>query len=295
MGNDMDYLDYTSAMMNEMQDIIEDLGLKTKKTKQFDMLENFKNDVAFHKFIVDYNNFTLASLVGYEMGIDYVEAAANYSYLIALPSAEKQPSLIKSLFTKKEEINIDYRNIVFELHDYVIRKNSLGEFCEKWAKKVNYESSNESVKDKTDSFNLLSLNIERIIQQVSKDPLEHQVECLEVAINTHLGLYEQEKNEVSTNLFSTLKLIFKGCKNLDEAIHKMDSLKFIENNIDPSITTRDQRSFNTLLKLGIARGYLTYGELNDFGIQHITIKLVQSLNDLKIDYIEKPEPPSILF
>ena len=96
-------------------------------------------------------------------------------------------------------------------------------------------------------------------------------------------------------MFSTLKLIFKGCKNLDEAIHKMDSLKFIENTIDPSITTRDQRSFNTLLKLGIARGYLTYGELNDFGIQHITIKLVQSLNDLKIDYIEKPEPPSILF
>ena len=292
----MDYLEYTSAMMNEMQDIIEELGLNKKKMKasSIHMFENFKNDVAFQKFIVDYNNFTLASLVGYEMGIDYVEAAVNYSYLIALPSAEKQPSFIKSLLTKKEVINIDYKNIVFKLHDYVIKKNSFGEFCDKWAKKINNGNSTESVKEKLDTFNLLSLNIESIIKQVSKVPLEHQIECLEVAINTNLGLYEQEENEDSTNLFSTLKLIFTDCKNLDEAIHKMGSLKFIENTIDPSITTRDQRSFNTLLKLGIARGYLTYGELNDFGIQHINKKLIESFNTLNIDYIEKPEPPSIL-
>lgn len=278
-----------------MIEIIDELGLKIKKSMRFDAFEQFKRFAAFDIFIVSYENFVLATEVGYEMGIDHVETAVNYCYLIAFPSAEKQPSLIKSLFTKKEEINIDYRNIVLKLHDYIIKKNSLGEFCEKWAKKVNNENSNESVKENLDTFNLLSLNIERIIQQVSKDPLEHQVECLEVAINTHLGLYEQEENEVSTNLFSTLKLIFKGCKNLDEAIHKMDSLKFIENTIDPSITTRDQRSFNTLLKLGIARGYLTYGELNDFGIQHINIKLIESFNALSIDYIEKPDPPSIVF
>lgn len=291
----MNYAEYTDATKNEMIEIIGELGLKIKKSMRVDAFEQFKRFAAFDIFIVSYENFVLATEVGYEMGIDHVETAVNYCYLIAFPSTEKQPSLIKSLFTKKEEINIDYRNIVLKLHDYVIKKNSLGEFCEKWAKKVNTENSNESVKENIDSFNLLSLNIERIIKQVSKDPLEHQVECLEVAINTHLGLYEQEKNEVSTNLFSTLKLIFKGCKNLDEAILKMDSLKFIENNIDPSITTRDQRSFNTLLKLGIARGYLTYGELNDFGIQHINIKLIESFNALSIDYIEKPDPPSIVF
>ena len=290
----MNYAEYTEATKNEMIEIIDELGLKIKKSMHVDAFEQFKRFAAFDIFIVSYENFVLATEVGYEMGIDHVETAVNYCYLIALPSAEKQPSLLKSLFAKKEEINIDYRNIVFKLHDYVIKKNSLGEFCEKWAKKVNNGKSNESVKENLDTFNLLSLNIERIIQQVSKDPKEHQVECLEVAINTHLGLYEQEENEVSTNLFSTLKLIFKGCKNLDEAIHKMDSLKFIENTIDPSITTRDQRSFNTLLKLGIARGYLTYGELCDFGIEHINIKLVESLNDLSIDYIEKPDPPSIL-
>jgi len=291
----MNYAEYTDATKNEMIEIIGELGLKIKKSMRVDAFEQFKRFAAFDIFIVSYENFVLATEVGYEMEIEHVETAVNYCYLIAFPSAEKQPSLIKSLFTKKEEINIDYRNIVLKLHDYVIKKNSLGEFCEKWAKKVNNGKSNESVKENLDTFNLLSLNIERIIQQVSKDPKEHQVECLEVAINTHLGLYEQEENEVSTNLFSTLKLIFKGCKNLEEAIHKMDSLKFIENTIDPSITTRDQRSFNTLLKLGIARGYLTYGELCDFGIEHINIKLVESLNDLSIDYIEKPDPPSILF
>ena len=290
----MDYLEYTSAMMNEMQDIIEEVGLKTKKSNHIDMLESFKNNMAFHKFIVDYQNFTLASLVGYEMGIDYVEAAANYSYLIALTSAKKQPSFLKSLFTKKEEINIDYRNIAFKLHDYIIKKNSLGEFCEKWEKKVNYGNSSKSVNKNLEIFNLLSLNIERIIKQVAKDPIQHQIECLEVAINTHLYLYEQEENEDGSNLFSTLQYIFKGCKNLDEAIHKMDSLKFIENSIDPSITSRDQRSFNTLLKLGIARRYLSFGELNDFGIQYINIKLIESFKTLGIDCIEKPEPPSIL-
>ena len=106
----MDYIEYTSAMMNEMHDIVEELGLKKKKSNSLDLLDNMKGDLAFQTFIVSSENLSIATLVGYEMGIKYLEAAVYYSYLIALPSAEKQPSFFKSLLTKKDSSQIDYKN-----------------------------------------------------------------------------------------------------------------------------------------------------------------------------------------
>lgn len=289
--NVMKQLKYTKDFEYEMKVIISELGLKTKLKPSDESFNAFKIEAAFRIFVVDYRNLLIASEVSNEMGIDYVTAAVYYAYLIALPSAEKQPSTLKSLFSKKSEFSIDYRNIVYKLHDYVMKRDNFGEFCERWSMKV---SENRDI-DNVQSFDLLSRNIERVINNVQKDPKEYQIECLEVAINTHLGLYEQEGNEECVSLYITIRELFKNCQNLDDARKRLDALQFIEKSIDPSKTTKKQSSLNTVLRLGVLRKYLTHLEILEYGILTMSEELVDAFKQLGIDLIEKAKAPSVLF
>lgn len=288
----MDQSEFIKIVEYEMKVIVSELGLKIKFRKDDeDCLNIFKTESAFRIFIVDYKNFIIATEVCEEMGLDYVTAAVYYAYLIALPSAEKQPSILKTFFTKKSELDIDYRNIAIKLHGYVMKRDSFGEFCDRWTKKVTQVNSTDIDRP----FNLLSKNIEALLNQAQKNPLAHQIECLEVAINTQLGLYEQEENDVCISLFKTLHEIFKNCLNLEEAQLRLKALKFIEKSVDPSKTIKNQSSLNTILRLGVARKYLTHLEVLEYGILSINQDLIDSFKEIGIQLVEEPDSPDILF
>jgi hypothetical protein len=292
----MDYIEYTSAMMNEMHDIVEELGLKKKKSNSFDLLDNMKSDLAFQTFIVSAENLSLATLVGYEMGIKYLEAAVYYSYLIALPSAEKQPSFFKSLLTKKDSSQIDYKNIVFKLHDFIMKTDRFGEFCEKWEQKVNEETAK---KNSSDSLNLkrdsnLLQNIDHIFRNAFSVPIEHRVEVVEVGINTNLVLYNQEDDDEGGFIYKVLKSYFFNCQSWDEMLQKYDSFGKISTALFHPNTNHSNASVNAFMNLIVARKFVLKHELMHYGVSSITKDLVASFKNFDIEYKEEVDPPSVL-
>jgi len=292
----MDYIDYTSAMMNEMHDIVGELGLKKQKFNSSDLLDIMKGDLAFQTFIVSSENLSIAALVGYEMGIKYLEAAVYYSYLIALPSAEKQPSLLKSLFTKKDSLQIDYKNIVLKLHDFIMKTDRFGEFCEKWEQKVNEQTANKSP---SDSINLkrdsvLLQNLKHIFRNALAVSIEHRVEVVEVGINTNLVLYNQEDDDEGGSIYKTLKSYFCNCKSWDEMLQKYDSFGKISTALFHPNTNHSNASINAFMNLIIARKFVLKHELMHYGVSAITKDLVASFKNFDIEYKEEVDPPSVL-
>ena len=82
------------------------------------------------------------------------------------------------------------------------------------------------------------LNFQSAFKRISKDPIQHRVECLNVAINTHIGLYEQEKDFDGMNVYVSIKYLVKNCVEWNEVEQVLNGLEnfynffHIENNFD---------------------------------------------------------------
>ena len=119
------------------------------------------------------------------------------------------------------------------------------------------------------------LNFQTAFKRISKDPIQYRVECLNVAINTHIGLYEQEKDFDGMNVYVSIKNLVKNCVEWTEVEQVLNGLEnfynffHIENNFDILRT-------EAILKISLYRGYFSNSELDN---------IVSNKNFLKIQNI----------
>ena len=283
MTTKIDYVEYTFAMQKELKQIIKVLGLKLKNKPH--ELQQFIVDAAFEVFIVDYKNLSHASAVGYEMKINAEIAAAYYAYLIAMTSAEEQPTGWRNFFRKKEEIEIDYSNIVFSLFNLIMASEDYGNFCEKWAFNVQNKIGLQTENNEPEFL----VTIKKIFENTSKVPLEHKAEVVEMSIRTHLGLYEQEDDSAGEKLYKLLKIYFCEEQSWEEMVMRLDAFEKIALSFNVG-----EKSIITYLTLAKYRRFVTKTELLDYGVQAINAELINQYQLLGINYLESNEPPSIL-
>jgi hypothetical protein len=250
------------------------------------MVEQFTIDVAFKEFIVSNENLTKASLAGYELGIDFGNAAAYYAYLIALPSAEKQPAGLMSFFRKKENIEIDYRNIVLTLNGFIMKGEEFGEFCEKWTETEEVISKSASIKNNLSLIKIIQIFYKSALNAVQKD----KVKFFQKSINSNLEKFYEDGYEDEERLFKLIDEYL--CGNTDwsrlvEDIHVLEEIVLRFNT--------EEKNIISILFLSKIRKLIHKGELLHYGVEAIDKKLIENFRHFKIEYIENNEPPSVLF
>jgi hypothetical protein len=112
---------------------------------------------------------------------------------------------------------------------------------------------------------MLSLKIlKQLVSTISKTPAQHRIECINVAINTNLGLYEQELNGDAMSIYILLKKLIERCLKWDDVENILQALEDFQNYF-LKFKCLDIVRIEILLRLVIHRGYITIDEIDELG------------------------------
>ena len=136
-------------------------------------------------------------------------------------------------------------------------------------------------------------NFQRIFETISKDPIQYRIECLNVAINTNMGLYEKELNSDGMTIYMLLKKLIQNCREWYEVEVVLKALENFYNyfHIEKCM---DIARTEVFLKLAVYRGYLSKGELDDLVSANEFFILKDIFKNLGIDFLENPPPPETI-
>jgi hypothetical protein len=120
----------------------------------------------------------------------------------------------------------------------------------------------------------------------ARDPIEHRLECLEVAARTNHGLYSQENDFEGAAIYSPLITMVTQCTTWDEMVKAANAFEQFVEIIDksqPNSSNVDRFSKEAYLKLVLVRGYTTQNELSGLGINFNDMRFQEIMRDFKID------------
>jgi hypothetical protein len=130
------------------------------------------------------------------------------------------------------------------------------------------------------------LSLQSLMSSMEKNPLEHRLECLEVATRTHHGLYSKENDFEGAAIYSPLITMVKQCTTWDEMVKAANAFEqFVEiiDKCQPIWSNIDRYWKEAYLKLVLVRGYATQNELSGLGIDFNDLRFQELMRNFKID------------
>jgi hypothetical protein len=134
-------------------------------------------------------------------------------------------------------------------------------------------------------------NFQQIFETVSANPIQYRIECMNVAVNTNMGLYEQELNSEGMSIYMLLKILIQKCsewqdvEKVAKALEDFYNYFLIEKCIDIART-------EVLLKLAVHRGYISKGELGFLISEKEFLSLQNTFKNLGSEFLN--EPPTLV-
>ena len=126
-------------------------------------------------------------------------------------------------------------------------------------------------------------NLEMLMGDIRKMPVEHRAECLCVAINVHYKLYEDASDGEGLGVYIILKNIFQNCDTWDKIDRKYIALKQLWARLRPAADNIELMRVESLFAIIILRGFIRHMEAVDFGL-HMDEELIKILKDLAVQY-----------
>ena len=138
-------------------------------------------------------------------------------------------------------------------------------------------------------------NFQRIFETISKDPIQYRIECLNVAINTNMGLYEKELNSDGMTIYMLLKKLIQNCREWHEVEKVHKALESFYNYFHTE-KCMDIARTEVFLKLAVYRGYLSKIELDVVVSDKDFIFLQNIFKNLSFEFLENsPQADTIRF
>ena len=130
------------------------------------------------------------------------------------------------------------------------------------------------------------LSLQSHMRLTAKDPIEHRLECLEVAARTNHGLYSKENDFEGAAIYSPIITMVEQCTSWDEMVKVANAFEQFVDIIDKSKPTSlniDDYWKEAYLKLVLVRGFTMQIELSGLGIDFNDLRFQEVMRDFKID------------
>lgn len=130
----------------------------------------------------------------------------------------------------------------------------------------------------------------------AKKPLEHRLECLEVAARTNYGLYSQESDFEGAAIYSPIIAMVEKCSTWEELQTVATAFEQFVDFVDkskPISSNIDRHWKEAYLKLVLARGYTTQNELTSLGIDFKDLRFQKIMQDFKIGIHDEAKPGDV--
>ena len=130
------------------------------------------------------------------------------------------------------------------------------------------------------------LSLQSHMRITAKDPIEHRLECLEVAARTNHGLYSQRSDFEGAAIYSPIITMVEQCTTWEEMQTVANAFeKFVDivDKSQPIWSNIDDGWKEAYLKLVLVRGFTTQIELSGLGIDFNDLRFQEVMRDFKID------------
>jgi hypothetical protein len=128
------------------------------------------------------------------------------------------------------------------------------------------------------------LSLQSHMRITAKDPIEHRLECLEVAARTNHGLYSQENDFEGAAIYSPLITMVTQCTSWEEmqtVANAFEEFVDIVDKSQPIWSNIDDSWKEAYLKLVLVRGYTTQNELTGLGIDFNDLRFQELMRNFK--------------
>ena len=128
------------------------------------------------------------------------------------------------------------------------------------------------------------LSLQSHMRITAKDPIEHRLECLEVAARTNHGLYSQENDFEGAAIYSPIITMVEQCTTWEEmqnVANAFEEFVYIVDKSQPVWSNIDDSWKEAYLKLVLVRGYTTQNELTGLGIDFNDVRFQELMRNFK--------------
>ena len=128
------------------------------------------------------------------------------------------------------------------------------------------------------------LSLQSHMRITAKDPIEHRLECLEVAARTNHGLYSQQNDFVGAAIYSPIITMVEQCTTWEEmqnVANAFEEFVYIVDKSQPVWSNIDDSWKEAYLKLVLVRGYTTQNELTGLGIDFNDVRFQELMRNFK--------------
>ena len=130
------------------------------------------------------------------------------------------------------------------------------------------------------------LSLQSHLRLIENNPIEHRLECLEVAARTNYGLYSQENDFEGDAIYSPIITMVEKCTTWDEmqtVANAFEEFFDIVVKSQPIWSNIDDGWKEAYLKLVLVRGYTTQNELTGLEIDFNDLRFQELMRNFKID------------
>ena len=128
------------------------------------------------------------------------------------------------------------------------------------------------------------LSLQSHMRITAKDPIEHRLECLEVAARTNHGLYFQQNDFEGAAIYSPIITMVEQCTTWEEmqnVANAFEEFVYIVDKSQPVWSNIDDSWKEAYLKLVLVRGYTTQNELTGLGIDFNDVRFQELMRNFK--------------
>ena len=128
------------------------------------------------------------------------------------------------------------------------------------------------------------LSLQSHMRITAKDPIEHRLECLEVAARTNHGLYSQRSDFEGAAIYSPIITMVEQCTTWEEmqnVANAFEEFVYIVDKSQPVWSNIDDSWKEAYLKLVLVRGYTTQNELTGLGIDFNDVRFQELMRNFK--------------
>ena len=128
------------------------------------------------------------------------------------------------------------------------------------------------------------LSLQSHMRITAKDPIEHRLECLEVAARTNHGLYSQRSDFEGAAIYSPIITMVEQCTTWEEmqnVANAFEEFVYIVDKSQPVWSNIDDSWKEAYLKLVLVRGYTTQNELTGLGIDFNDVRFQELMQNFK--------------
>ena len=128
------------------------------------------------------------------------------------------------------------------------------------------------------------LSLKSLLNSMEKNPIEHRLECLEVAARTNHGLYSQRSDFEGAAIYSPIIKMVEQCNSWEEMLTAANAFGIFVDIVDkskPISSNIDRHWKEAYLELVLVRGYTTQNDLTSLGIDFNDLRFQEIMRNFK--------------